>query len=85
MLPSDIINMSGTDLFDCNRRVIARLREEAKCLVDSKDTRNIKVLENYRNLQIDLVEHDLGVSQMEASENVEEHIRQYSRYIYMIM
>lgn len=70
------------ELFECYRRVITRLREDAKYLVDSDDTKNVKLMENYRNLQIDLVEYELGVSQIGMNENVEEHIRQYSRYIY---
>ena len=69
-------------LFSNYRQLITRLREESKMMVDSNDKKGVKLLENYRNLQIDLVEHELGINKIAAKENVEEHIRQYCKYIY---
>lgn len=66
-------------LFSNYRRVLTRMRDEAKYLIAPQD---IKLLENFRNLQITKVQRELEIELVNSAETIEEQIINYCRDIF---
>lgn len=66
-------------LFSNYHRVLTRLKDEAILLIDAKD---IKLLENFRAIQIDRIQNELEIAKIDKEESVEEQIRKIGRDIF---